>query len=48
MTPPPRPPAFQEENWAIELTALGIRNKTLEAENAQLRDDGQRYVCVRV
>ena len=31
-----------EENWAIELTALGIRNKTLELDNNELREDNRR------
>jgi len=31
-----------EEDWAIELTALGIRNKALEMENSSLREGSQR------
>jgi hypothetical protein len=31
-----------EENWAIELTALGIRNKSLELENNEMREEGRR------
>ncbi len=30
-----------EENWAVELTALGIRNKALETENIDLREENQ-------
>ena len=31
-----------EENWSIELTALGIRNRALEGDVGQLKEETRR------